>query len=89
MYLLAGDEQHKVSELNTNFAPRTARIFLQTAAGLFVAFCLTQQEAKAYADPGSGAVLWQLLFASIVSIGFHFRKLRLWFTSRRSRRDDT
>jgi hypothetical protein len=57
-------------------------------AGIGLFFCLTAQPAKAYADPGSGAVLWQLFFASLVSIGFHFRKLRLWFASRRPRRRD-
>jgi hypothetical protein len=40
----------------------------------------------AYADPGSGAILWQLFFASVVSVGFHFRKLRLWIARRWSRR---
>jgi hypothetical protein len=50
-----------------------------------VAFCITGPQAKAYADPGSGAVLWQLFFASIVSIGFQFRKLRQWFTNRKRR----
>jgi len=59
-------------------------ILFQLAVGVVLALCLTGQPAKAYADPGSGAVLWQLLFASIVSIGFHFRRVRLWFTNRRS-----
>lgn len=51
-----------------------------------VALVLTGLPASAYADPGSGAVLWQLFFASIVSIGFHFRKLRVWISGRRTRR---
>jgi hypothetical protein len=51
-----------------------------------LALWLTGQPAKAYADPGSGAVLWQLFFASVVSIGFHFRKIRVWLTNRRPRR---
>ena len=63
-----------------------ALTLFELAAGLLIVLCATEQPAKAYADPGSGAVLWQLFFASIVSIGFNFRKLRLWFTSRRSRR---
>ena len=68
------------------FAIPVLMLFFQLAAGLVLAFGLTAEPAKAYADPGSGAVLWQLFFASIVSIGFHFRKLRTWFTSRRPRR---
>lgn len=59
----------------------------QLLSGILVAFCLTADPAKAYADPGSGAVLWQLLFASIVSVGFHFRKLRLWIARRWTRRE--
>ena len=65
---------------------RLALTLFQLAAGIVLAFCLAGQPAKAYADPGSGAVLWQLFFASVVSIGFHFRKLRFWFTKRWSRR---
>ena len=51
-------------------------------AGIALAYSLTAQPAQAYADPGSGAVLWQLFFASIVSIGFHLGKLRGWLTRR-------
>jgi hypothetical protein len=65
---------------------KVTSVLLDLVAGIVLVFCLSEQPAKAYADPGSGAVLWQLFFASIVSIGFHFRKLRLWFTNRRSRR---
>jgi hypothetical protein len=56
-----------------------ALALFELAAGIVLALCVVGQPAKAYADPGSGAVLWQLFFASIVSIGFHFRKLRFWF----------
>jgi hypothetical protein len=80
---------NRVSESKIRTAPRVALAVLQIVAGMLVALCLTEQQAKAYADPGSGAVLWQLFFASIVSIGFHFRKVRLWFTNRWSRRNDT
>jgi hypothetical protein len=54
----------------------------EVIAGIVLAICITGQPAKAYADPGSGAVLWQLFFASIVSIGFHFHKLRRWLAKR-------
>ncbi len=65
---------------------RVALAIFQFVVGLILALCLIGQQAKAYADPGSGAILWQLFFASIVSIGFHFRKLRVWLTNRRPRR---
>jgi hypothetical protein len=80
---------NKVSESKIHLARKIALTLLPLAAGMVIALCLTEQPAKAYADPGSGAVLWQLFFASIVSIGFHFRKLRLWFANRWSRRNDT
>jgi hypothetical protein len=61
---------------------RTVLTLFELAGGAILVLLMTEQPAKAYADPGSGAVLWQLFFASIVSIGFHFRKLRTWFGSR-------
>jgi len=57
-------------------------VLFRIALGLLVAMVLTERQASAYADPSSGALLWQLFFASIVSIGFHFRKLRVWITNR-------
>jgi hypothetical protein len=77
-----------VSILTKRLALQAALILFELAVGILLVFCLTEQPVKAYADPGSGAVLWQLLFASIVSIGFRFRKLRLWFASRWPRRRD-
>lgn len=65
---------------------RFALILFELAAGVVLALCVVGQPAKAYADPGSGAVLWQLFFASIVSVGFHFRKLRFWLAKRWPRR---
>ena len=67
---------------------QVALILFQVVAGIVLALCATAQPAKAYADPGSGAVLWQLFFASIVSVGFHFRRLRRWFSNRRTHRRD-
>jgi hypothetical protein len=61
-------------------------VCFQFTASVLAIFCVTEQPAKAYTDPGSGAVLYQLLFASIVSIGFHFRKMRVWLQNRRTRR---
>jgi hypothetical protein len=59
----------------------------QLLAGILLAFCLVGQSLKSYAEPGSGAVLWQFIFASIVSIGFHFRKLRRWIFKRWPKRE--
>jgi hypothetical protein len=79
-------EMNSVSIARDRPASKVASTLFGVAAGIVLAFCLTGQPAQAYADPGSGAVLWQLFFASIVSIGFHFRKLRQWFTNRWPRR---
>ena len=67
-------------------AIRQTRILIEFLLGLAVVLPVTGQPAHAYTDPGSGAVLWQLFFASIVSIGFQFRRLRTWFTKRWPRR---
>jgi len=40
------------------------------------------REAKAYADPGSGALLWQSLIAMIAGVGYFWRKLG-WFRKRK------
>jgi diacylglycerol kinase len=40
-------------------------------------------EAKAYSDPGSGALLWQMLVASLVGLLFYARKALNWFGKKR------
>lgn len=35
---------------------------------------LSEPRAYAYTDPGSGALLWQVLVAAFVGAGFYFRK---------------
>jgi hypothetical protein len=72
--------------INKRLLIHWALTLFELAAGVVLALCVVGQPAKAYADPGSGAVLWQLFFASIVSIGFHFRKVRLWLSKRWPRR---
>jgi hypothetical protein len=34
--------------------------------------------AFGYADPGSGALLWQILAASFIGAGFYFRRFLNW-----------
>jgi len=48
---------------------------LQVAIVMFAILLLTESNAMAYADPGSGALLWQLLAASLCGGMFYFRKL--------------
>jgi hypothetical protein len=44
-----------------------------------------EQPARAYADPGSGALIWQGIAAGLVGLMFYFRRFAFW---RRSRRKD-
>jgi hypothetical protein len=39
--------------------------------------------AAAYTDPGSGALLWQMIVAAFIGVMFYLRRMILWFGSRR------
>ena len=45
---------------------------------MFLFSFATETPAHAYTDPGSGALIWQLLAASLLAIPFYFRKVLLW-----------
>ena len=47
----------------------------------------TEREASAYTDPGTGALIWQLMVAGLVGVGFYFRKITAWFKSVRGPKD--
>ncbi len=53
---------------------------------LLVSFA-TEREARAYTDPGSGALIWQMLVASFVGVMFYFRRLTSWLKKRVKRVD--
>ncbi len=55
---------------------RDALRALPFVLGLLVVF---RQEARAYTDPGTGALLWQMLAAGFVGLMFYFRKFTSWF----------
>ena len=38
----------------------------------------SEREARAYTDPGSGALIWQMLVAGFVGAAFYVRKLTSW-----------
>jgi hypothetical protein len=48
-----------------------------------LAMFATEREARAYADPGSGALIWQMLVAGLVGVGFYFRRITAWFKNRK------
>lgn len=56
--------------------------FLQVSLAILAILYITEKDALAYADPGSGALIWQMIVASMVGALFYFRKflskLRTW-----------
>jgi hypothetical protein len=43
----------------------------------------SEGEARAYTDPGSGALIWQMLVAGFVGVAFYFRRLTSWLKGKR------
>jgi hypothetical protein len=48
-----------------------------------LAMFATERQACAYTDPGSGALIWQMLVAGLVGVGFYFRRITAWFKNRK------
>ena len=46
----------------------------------------TEHEARAYTDPGSGMLIWQMILAAIAGAAFYFRRFTSWVRNRRSAR---
>ena len=44
---------------------------------------VAERPAYGYADPGSGALIWQTLVAAFVGVSFYFRRALTWFKRRR------
>lgn len=45
---------------------------------LLIAVTLSESQAFAYGDPGSGAMLWQLLLAASFGVMFYIRRIIVW-----------
>lgn len=54
------------------------RLLLICLAVLIVA----QTRVYAYADPGSGTLIWQMLLAAAFGLVFYLRRIMAWFRSR-------
>ena len=54
---------------------------------IVLAMFATEREARAYTDPGSGALIWQMLVAGLVGVSFYFRRITAWFKNRKGPRD--
>jgi hypothetical protein len=60
---------------------RDALYALPFVLGLLFA---SEKQARAYTDPGTGALIWQMLAAGFVGLMFYFRKFTTWFRGRKS-----
>jgi len=47
------------------------------------------RDAHAYTDPGTGALIWQMLLAASVGFMFYFRRLLAWVRGDRGRKSTT
>ena len=77
----AGDDRAvsmRKSPAKQFLSPQLRAMFL-----LALAMFATQREARAYTDPGSGALIWQMLVAGLVGVSFYFRRLTAWFKNRK------
>ncbi len=52
-----------------------------------LAMFATEREARAYTDPGTGALIWQMMVAALVGVGFYFRRITAWFKKRKGPKD--
>ncbi len=61
---------------------------LQVLPFIVVLLIATEQQASAYTDPGSGALIWQMVAAGFVGLMFYLRKFGSWFRSRKKETKD-
>ena len=47
----------------------------------------TEHQAQAYADPGLGALVWQMALAGFVGVLFYFRRFAGWIKTKMGSRD--
>jgi len=70
--------------------PQVNQVVNATVRSLFLVALVmfaTEKEACAYTDPGTGALIWQMLVAGLVGVGFYFRRITSWFRSRKGSKD--
>ena len=46
-----------------------------------------EPEAKGYTDPGTGALIWQVLIAGFMGAMFYFRRIKNYLMSFRNKQD--
>jgi hypothetical protein len=68
-------------------AKQTANAFVRSLFLIALVMFATEREARAYTDPGTGALIWQMLVAGLVGVGFYFRRITSWFRNRKGPQD--
>ena len=54
---------------------------------LLLLFIGLEREAKGYTDPGTGALIWQVLIAGFMGAMFYFRRIKNYLLSFRNKDD--
>jgi hypothetical protein len=68
-------------------AKQVVNTFVRSLFLVALVMFATEREARAYTDPGTGALIWQMLVAGVVGVGFYFRRITTWFKNRKGPRD--
>jgi len=68
-------------------AKHVVNAFMRSLFLIALVMFATEQQARAYTDPGTGALIWQMLVAGLVGVGFYFRRLTSWFKGRKGPQD--
>jgi hypothetical protein len=72
-----------VLSMNKSTAKQLLNLPVRTICLLVLAMFATEHEARAYTDPGSGALIWQMAVAGLVGVSFYFRRITAWFRNRK------
>jgi hypothetical protein len=66
---------------------RPVSVVFRTILLALLFLAATERQARAYTDPGTGALVLQALFAALAGLLFQFRRIKLWFKRRSSAKD--
>ena len=66
----------------TDFGVSIRIVGTRSVATVLLLLLMAETPAAAYTDPGSGAMLWQILVAGFVGVMFYGRKFTKWFRSK-------
>ena len=58
------------------------------SAGIALLLFATERQAQGYTDPGTGAMIWQMLAAAAVGVLFYFRRFLAWFKPKKKDEED-